>query len=118
MFAPNRTKEFFNSMAQPTKIHGRPTYLQIKKLEKELIQYATNITTDLGGGAHGYLGLVKTDNEYNRITGTNFVIPVRPPDLQIARVLQVMSPLEYSKNIIGKWRIVENIWRYLKHWAA
>ena len=85
MFAPNRTKEFFNSMAQPTKIHGRPTYLQIKKLEKELIQYATNITTDLGGGAHGYLGLVKTANEYNRITGTNFAIPVRPPDLQIAQ---------------------------------
>ena len=85
MFAPNRTKEFFNSMAQPTKIHGRPTYLQIKKLEKELIQYATNITTDLGGGAHGYLGLVKTANEYNRITGTNFLIPVRPPDLQIAQ---------------------------------
>ena len=79
MFAPFRKTEFLNAIVEPTKIHGRPTYTQLRKLEIELIKYATNIASDQGGGQHGYLGLIKSATEYLRIAGEAFNKPVRPP---------------------------------------
>ena len=46
-----------------TKIHGEPTYFQLKELKNELKSNATSVTTDLGGGGHGHLGLVLTPAE-------------------------------------------------------
>ena len=76
-------RDYTSNMVQPTKIHGRPTFLHIRKLEKELIKNAAHIQCDIGGGAHGYLGLIKSAAEYNRIAGTNFIMPAEPPTLVI-----------------------------------
>ena len=53
-----------------TSITGEPTHKSLKRLKTELPANAISIDTDLGGGNHGYLGLVLTDVEYARITPT------------------------------------------------
>ena len=48
----------------PTKIQGEPLYRNLKRLKTELRANASSVDTDLGGGNHGYLGLVLSRNEY------------------------------------------------------
>eukprot|EP00591_Stephanopyxis_turris_P011763 CAMPEP_0195511484 /NCGR_PEP_ID=MMETSP0794_2-20130614/3783_1 /TAXON_ID=515487 /ORGANISM="Stephanopyxis turris, Strain CCMP 815" /LENGTH=71 /DNA_ID=CAMNT_0040639083 /DNA_START=51 /DNA_END=262 /DNA_ORIENTATION=- len=52
-----------------TKIVGRPTYVSIRELVRQLKANASAIATDLGGGQHGFLGLILLDNEYQELTG-------------------------------------------------
>ena len=60
----------------PIPIRGVPTYNDLKQLKLELQANASSVETDLGGGNHGYLGLVLTDAEYASINGTiPFVLP-------------------------------------------
>ena len=78
------TRNYTSNMTQPTKIHGRPTYLQIRKLEKELIKNAASVQCDEGGGAHGYIGLIKSPVQYEKLApGTPFIMPVHPGILTI-----------------------------------
>ena len=49
----------------PTPIQGAPTNKTLKRLKQELWANASNVESDLGGGEHGYLGLVLTDAEYD-----------------------------------------------------
>ena len=59
------------------RIVGRPNYLKLKDLKKFLQTGALGIQSDLGGGAHGHLGLVLDDATYQAISGG---IPyIRPP---------------------------------------
>ena len=52
----------------PTRINSEPTYQSLKRLKTELRANASSVDTDLGGGDHGYLGLVLSDAEYARIS--------------------------------------------------
>ena len=64
----------------PTPITGEPSNKSLKRLKTELRANASSVDTDLGGGDHGYLGLILTDVEYARITPTPppFVAPNFP----------------------------------------
>ena len=66
-----------------TRIHGEPTYFQLKELKNELKTNASSVTTDLGGGAHEHLGLVLTPAEYAAISAQAYVRPVHPGALVI-----------------------------------
>ena len=54
----------------PTPIQGEPTYKALKRLKNELRANASSVDRDLGGGDHGYLGLVLSDEEYARVAPT------------------------------------------------
>ena len=54
----------------PTPIRGVPTCKALKRLKMELQANASSVETELGGGNHGYLGLVLTDQEHNTIPNT------------------------------------------------
>ena len=45
-------------------IHGAPTFLTLMDLKKKLQANARSIGSDLGGGAHGLLGVVLSPPEY------------------------------------------------------
>ena len=70
----------------PTPINGEPTNKTVKRLKTELRANGSSVDTDLGGGDHGYLGLLLTDLEYSRIipTPTRFRAPAWPGALTIA----------------------------------
>jgi hypothetical protein len=46
------------------KIHGQPTDQDLTLLEKELISIAANVPTALGGGNHGYAGIIVEPTKY------------------------------------------------------
>ena len=69
---------------QVTKIHGRPSFLQLRKLEKELTINASKVQSDLGGGMHGHLGMIKSPEDYTTIApGQPYIFPAQPPPLEI-----------------------------------
>ena len=47
-----------------TKITGEPNYESLKNLKDELKANAASIPTTLGGGTHGYLGLILSPAAY------------------------------------------------------
>jgi hypothetical protein len=61
-----------------------PTSITIRRLSKELYANARSITTTLGGGNHGHLGLLLTTTDYLAIQPldpppTEFTMPAIPP---------------------------------------
>ena len=53
-----------------TKITGKPNYESLKNLKDELKANAASIPTTLGGGTHGYLGLILSPAAYATIAYT------------------------------------------------
>ena len=72
--AVNYTASFFNYKTL-TPIQGTPNNKTLKSLKQELRANASSVETDLGGGDHGFLGLVLTDAEYALISPTPFDAP-------------------------------------------
>ena len=51
-------------IANLTRIHGKPTFESIRTLQREIIINAQCVLSDLGGRAHGHLGLVLSPQDY------------------------------------------------------
>ena len=66
-----------------TRIHGAPTYDTLKTLKDQLKANATSVTSDLGGGNHGHLGLVLDTLEYNNVSPVPYDRPLHPGNLTI-----------------------------------
>ena len=56
-----------------TKIEGRPSYVTVSELKRQLKANSSSVTTELGGGLHGFLGLILSDAEYQALTGQAWV---------------------------------------------
>ena len=51
-----------------TKIHGVPTQPSLENMKQQLMANAQSVTSDLGGGQYGHLGLVLTAVEYAELS--------------------------------------------------
>lgn len=82
----------------PTPMRGEPTNKALKRLKIELQANASSIETDLGGGNHGHLGLVLTDEEYATMqNATPFIPPNYPPPLVIPANSSPIQALELKE---------------------
>ena len=79
-----------------TKIHGPPTYKTLTNLKKELQSNTQSIGSDLGGGAHGHLGLVLTPTEYPAISNVPYTMPQFPGPLAVPRNADATEALRRS----------------------
>jgi len=62
-----------------TKMHGQPTNHDLDLLDEELTAIASSFPSELGGGAHGHAGLIKSAVDYELYApATPFVIPANP----------------------------------------
>ena len=64
-------------------IHGIPTYESIRKIKNEMKANAASILYDIGGGAHGNLGVMLIRPEYANVSVIDYVYPVHPVILNI-----------------------------------
>ena len=72
-------EDISNAFPTPvTKIEGKPNYEGLKTLKDQLKANAASIPTTLGGGNHGYLGLILSPAAYATIAATQFIEPVYP----------------------------------------
>ena len=84
----------------PTPIIGAPTNKTLKHLKQELCANASSVESDLGGGDHGYLGLVLDNPEYALVSATPFEAPEYPAALTIpntATQVQALNQRESHK---------------------
>ena len=70
---------------QLDKIHGAPTFESLSRLKRQLKANAQSVASDLGGGAHGHLGLVLSPAEYRSVSATPYQMPPLPGPLTIPR---------------------------------
>jgi hypothetical protein len=78
-----------------TKISGDPTYASLAKLERECKANGKSVSSTLGGGNQGHLGLVCSPAAYNRVSpGVPFNRPALPilPNLDL-HMDRATSPL-------------------------
>ena len=66
-----------------TKLHGEPTFEGVRLLHKELMVNSQTVHSDLGGGAHGHLGLVLSPRRYALISNAQYNRPQHPGQLVI-----------------------------------
>ena len=66
-----------------SKIIGEPDYEQLLCIFKELKANAQSVHCTLGGGAHGYLGILVSPVQYALVSPTPFLIPAYPQPLVI-----------------------------------
>ena len=62
------------------KIHGAPTYAKLRDIKDQIKANTSSISSELGEGSHGHLGLVLTNGEHANITAMSYIfkdIPVR-----------------------------------------
>jgi hypothetical protein len=96
----------------PTPITGEPTHKALKRLKNELRANASSVESDLGGGDHGYLGLVLTDAEYANVSNTQFVAPNFPGTLTIPTGTDAVPALqlrETHKERARQYRECKNV---------
>ena len=60
------------------RIHGEPTFESIRRLQKEIMLNAQTVHLELGGGAHGHLGLVLSPERYTLICNSAYNRPQHP----------------------------------------
>ena len=87
-----------------TKIQGQPTTKDIDRLDEELTAIASSFPSELGGGAHGHAGLIKSVADYAVFApATPFVVPANPghyPAGPIPAVQRVQREAEHKALIV------------------
>ena len=102
---------------QCTPIIDKPSFRNLIKLKNELKTNAASISSTLGGGAHGHIGLVLTPNEYHAICPTTpFVKPAQPVPPVITQAMnnydQVRLRTEYLDQL-RKFDLTNNVEKVL-----
>ena len=102
----NITDSFPNSTI-PT-IEGEPRCEAMKRAEKLLIENVSSTYSTLGGGNHGFLGLILTPEIYFIVTGYDFephvnpgALPIMPPN---ATQHQILNTNAIHKESLRLWR--------------
>ena len=113
-------EDITNAFPTPiTTITGKPNYESLKTLKDQLKANAASIPTTLGGGNHGYLGLIFSPAAYATIAATHFIEPIYPG--QHPNIPAGTSPANTSTIIrrhtedLRQWREFKNVNTALKN---
>ena len=66
----------YSEIPELTKIYGRPTYDNLKVIKGELKTNSSTVSSSLGGGRYGDVGIVTTPQKFTIILVTPYVRPV------------------------------------------
>ena len=103
----------------PTPIRGQPNSKSLKRLQTELQANSSLVETNIGGGNHGYLGLLKSDEEYALIPNIQLFVPLTYLiALQLPSTATSIEALEFKNVYAEKKRLYlecKNVEKYLQH---
>ena len=77
-------RNIFFEFPELDRISGEPNADTLIKLKKQLKSNAASVSSNLGDGLHGHLGLVLNPVDYALVSNTAFIAPVHPGALVIA----------------------------------
>jgi uncharacterized phage-associated protein len=96
-------RETFFPKPDLTRIIGIPTYDTLHQMQLELKSNALSVHSNLGGGAHGHLGLLMTNAQYALISDAPYERPEHPGVLHIphaaTRVASDALKRTYDENL-------------------
>ena len=113
-------EDFPNAFATHfTPIVGEPTYRTLKTLKDQLKANAASVPATLGGGNHGYLGLILSPAAYTTISLTAFVEPAYPgqhPAIPAgANAANTSAIIRRHTEVTRQWRKFKNVSTALKN---
>ena len=113
-------EDITNAFPTPiTTITGKPNYESLKTLKEQLKANAASIPTTLGGGNHGYLGLILSPAAYTTITATQFIEPIYPgqhPNVPAGTSAANTSTIvRHRTEDLRQWREFKNVNTALKN---
>ena len=113
-------EDITNAFPTPiTKIMGKPNYESLKNLKDQLKANAASIPTTLGGGNHGYLGLILSPAAYATITANQFIKPVYPRQLPYVpagtNAANTSTIVRRHTEDLRQWREFKNVNTVLKN---
>ena len=97
---------------------GEPNYQVTKEIERKLIKNASSYPSELGGGNHGYLGLILQPQNYDLVTGQTFTphpnpgsIPTFPTNPTQSQIAQISAT---HKEALRLWREQHTLMKAIK----
>ena len=81
-----------------TAIRGEYTYEKIHHLKNELKANASLVPTTLGGGNHGYLGMILTPAEYRHISPTDPLTQIPNPGVLVPNPAGTAAQIASTEN--------------------
>ena len=90
---------------------GIPAYHSVNEVHTKGKANAASISSELGGGAHGLLGLTLSPTTYFQLTGNHFVKPANPGTIPlnvIGTAAAMTETVRQHKEYLRVFRLVEN----------
>ena len=79
---PDFNKLYFEHKEIP-RIQGEPAFPSLHDMLRRMKANASSVPTSLGGGAHGYVGILLSPQAYASLSPTPFIAPLHPGALFI-----------------------------------
>jgi len=90
-------------------IVGKPTFESLYQLIIDLQANAQSVHSNLGGGAHGHLGLIMTPTQYAIHSTTPYVCPTHPGTLMIFVGTTRLAAEELERNHTESLRVFHEV---------
>ena len=82
--SPTNVRELYFEHKELRRINGEPNFESLHYLLLQIKANASSVPSNLGGGAHGYAGIILSPPTYGTLAPmTPFIIPVHPGILNV-----------------------------------
>jgi hypothetical protein len=89
------------------KVTGEPTFEDLKAIRRLLNTNAMSVSSYVGGGHHGHLGIIMTNEEYLAIAADVFPVPDNPgasPEVVVGMTAAVIA--EFTRYIARQHKCI------------
>jgi hypothetical protein len=94
-FTPDELIAGFPHSSLP-KVAGEPTFEELKFIRRLLNTHTMSVSSYVGGGRHGHLGIIMMKEEYFAVAVSVFPVPDNPgasPEVVVGMTVSVISEL-------------------------
>jgi hypothetical protein len=114
---PNELIAGFPHSSLP-KVTGEPTFEDLKVIRRLLNTNAMSVSSYVGGGRHGHLGIIMTNEEYFAIAADVFPVPENPrasPEVVVGMTEAVIAELtRLHREATQVYRTYQNVDQEIK----